>query len=205
MKPRIPLLLLLAVLVLATAGCIQPSAEPNPGNETGFNISAVERDPVREAAAQAAHFTGKEILEQIQDPEYLEYKQFMNQTDNTTYFDYLVHSYPESYQYYRGSHLNMSFIAYLERYYTDYPYSLNHDYQFVPFRLHEPDRIDPGKKVVHLTKEEVENNPILRSYFIDAPGYGLKVLPSEETQLDPYRGAYLEWNGTRYQQIRSIV
>ena len=54
MKPLIPLLLL-AALILASAGCIQPP-DPVTENETGFNLSAVERDPVREAAAFAAEF-----------------------------------------------------------------------------------------------------------------------------------------------------
>ena len=56
----IPFLLLTAFLLLETAFT--------------FNISAFERDPVLEAAAKAVHFTWIEILEQIHDQEYLEYK-----------------------------------------------------------------------------------------------------------------------------------
>ena len=207
MKPRIPLLLLLAVLVLATAGCIQPSAEPNPGNETGFNISAVERDPVREAAAQEVQFpAGADEIERGM-PEYQEYLSFMNRTENATYFAYLIHIYPQTYQYYRNITPDMSFLYFLERYDTGYPYTLSHNSTYVPYRLRvvpEADR-DLNKTLVAVTEEMINENPILSSYFVKVPGYPIKVLREEEYLLDPFRYAYLEWNGTLYQQIRSIV
>ena len=212
MKPLIPLLLLTAFLVLATAGCIQPPAESIPGNETGFNISAVERDPVREAAAQAAHFTEIEIRELMQESEYLEYKQFMNQTDHATYFDYLVYAYPYGYSTYRNLTLNMSFIAFLERYdIAGYRYSLNHDYQYVSFGLSPVTNPDPNLPVINITREDAEKSTVLRAYLLDTPGYDVKVLPSEEWQLDPYwdagnsRKAYISWNGTLYHLDRTVI
>ena len=201
MNPRIPLLLLTAFLLLATAGCIQPPAEPNPANETGYNISAVERDPVREAAAE-------KILGQY-EPEYIAYQ---NQTGNKDYFGYLISVYPREYQHYQTIGQNMSFIAYLERYYTPYPLSLDNNYNFTPFRLSKAEEPYQNLPVISLTDEDIRNSPILRSYCIDVPGFPLKVLRSEEEQLNPYwdtsssiRKAYLAWNNTYYWMNRAIA
>ena len=210
MKPLLTLLVL-AALVLAIAGCIQPPA-PVTENETAYNLSAVERDPVREAAALAGHFTEIEILEKMQDREYLEYKTFMNQTDNATYFDYLVYAYPYGYSKYRNLTLNISFIEFLERYdIAGYRYSLNHDYQYISFGLDPVSDPDPNLPVINITREDAEKSTVLRAYLLDTPGYDVKVLPSEEWQLDPYwyagnsRKAYVSWNGTLYHLDRSVI
>ncbi|MDV0444420.1 hypothetical protein [Methanorbis rubei] len=207
MKPLLPLILLLAILAVFTAGCILPPAETITENETTFNLSAVERDPVRESAAEEVHFpSGADELERSM-PEYQEYRTFMNQTENATYFDYLVHIYPQTYQYYRNISPDMSFLYFLERYDTYYPYSLNHNSKYKPYRLivvHEEYR-DMNKTIITVTEEMINETPILSSYFVKAPGHPIKVLPEEEYQLDSYRHAYLEWNGTLYKQIRSIT
>ncbi|MDE2518692.1 MAG: hypothetical protein O0X93_09850 [Methanocorpusculum sp.] len=204
MKSLLPLILLLAVL--ATAGCIQPPA-PLTENETGFNLSAVERDPVREAGAFAAEFPpdADELRKTL--PPFPQYYAFMNNSENKTYFDYLVYTHPAAYAQYRNFSLNMSFIAFLERYDTGYPYTLNHDQTYVPYRLGlvYNEYRDHNNTVITLTEEGIRENPILSSYFIEAPGYPIKVLREEECLLDPFRYAYLEWNGTLYQQIRSIA
>lgn len=206
MKPPIPLLLLLAVLAVFSTGCIQPPAAATE-NETGFNLSAVERDPVREAAAEKVPFpSGADELERNM-PEYQEYRSFMNQTENATYFDYLVHTYPQTYQYYQNISPDMSFLYFLERYDTYYPYTLNHNSKYVPYRLGQvyDEYRDHSNTVITLTEKMIQENPILSSYFVKVPGYPLKVLPEEEYLLDPFRYAYLKWNGTLYQQIRSIA
>ena len=210
MKPLLTLLLL-AAFVLATAGCIQPPASVTE-NETAYSLSAVERDPVREAAALSGHFTEIEILEKMQDREYLEYKTFMNQTDNATYFDYLVYAYPYGYSKYRNLTLNISFIEFLERYdIAGYRYSLNHDYQYISFGLDPVSDPDPNLPVINITREDAEKSTVLRAYLLDTPGYDVKVLPSEEWQLDPYwyagnsRKAYVSWNGTLYHLDRSVI
>ena len=218
MKPLIPLLFLLAVLVLATAGCVQPPAEPIPGNETGYNISAVERDPVREAAAEKIQFP-KNVSE-LDDlewrlPENQAYYQYMNETPNADYYGFLVSYYQIEYRSYckHNLSLTMSFIEYLERYLTNYVYDLNHATNYVPVSFHKLSEaeIDPSLPVIHLTNETVETTPLLRFCFIDIPGGGVKVLPEEEWQLVPYkdahysvRKAYLEWNGDYYFMNRSI-
>ena len=216
MNPRIPLLLLTALLVLATAGCIQPPAEPNPGNETEYNISSIERDPVREAAALEAYFPNASELDEfyLKIPEIAGYYQYMNETENATYFDYLINAHPLRYSRYQNLSLNMSFIEYLERFDTGYGLNLHHNTQYVPLRFHKLSEaeIDPSLPVIHLTNETVETTPLLRFCFIDIPGGGVKVLPEEEWQLLPYkdahnsvRKAYLEWNGDYYFMVRSIA
>lgn len=82
MNPVIPLLLLLAVLAVFSTSCIQPPAAATE-NEIGFNLSAVERDPVREAVADA-----DELRKTL--PPFPQYYAFMNTSENKTYFDYLV-------------------------------------------------------------------------------------------------------------------
>ncbi|MDV0444421.1 hypothetical protein [Methanorbis rubei] len=212
MKFLLPFLLFFAVFAAFTAGCLLPPAETIAEKETAFNLSAIERDPVREAAAQAAHFTEIEILEIMQDPEYMDYKQFMNQTDNVTYFDYLVYAYPYGYSKYRNLTLNMSFIEFLERYdIAGYQHSLNHDYQYISFSLDQVSDPDPNLPVINITREDAEKSTVLRAYLLDIPGYSVKVLPSEEWQLDPYwyagnsRKAYVSWNGTLYHVDRSLI
>ncbi|MDR0981537.1 MAG: hypothetical protein LBL85_07215 [Methanocalculaceae archaeon] len=216
MKPLIPLLLLLAVLALFTAGCIQSPASVTE-NETGFNLSAVERDPVREAAAEKVHFP-KNVSEldelDWRLPENQAYYQYMNGTSNADYYGFLVSYYQDSYSGYQNFSLNMSYIAFLERCLTTYPYNLNHDTDYLPLRFHKLSEaeIDPSLPVIHLTRETVETTPLLRFYFIETPNCGLKVLPEEEWQLVPYkdaqdvvRKAYLEWNGDYYFMNRSIA
>jgi len=216
MNPLIPLLFLLAVLALATAGCIQPPA-PVTDNETGFNLSVVERDPVREAAAEKVHFP-KNVSEldelDWRLPENQAYYQYMNETPNADYYGFMVSYYRNSYSGYQNFSLNMSYIEFLERCLTTYPYNLNHDTDYRPLRFHKLSEaeIDPSLPVIHLTRETVETTPLLRFYFIDTPNCGLKVLPEEEWQLVPYkdahnsvRKAYLEWNGDYYFMNRSIA
>ncbi|MDE2518693.1 MAG: hypothetical protein O0X93_09845 [Methanocorpusculum sp.] len=216
MKPLIPLLFLLAVLALATAGCIQPPA-PLTENETGFNISAVERDHVREAAAEAVHFP-KNITElddlDLMLPENQAYYQYMKETPNADYYGFLVTYYPDSYRYYQNLSLNMSYIEFLERCLTTYPYDLNHATSYVPLKFHEisGSEIDASLPIIHLTNETVNSTPLLRFYFIDTNHAGLKVLPGEEWQLVPYkdaqdtiRKAYIEWNNTYYWMNRAIA
>ena len=213
MKPLLPLLLL-AALVLAAAGCIQPPA-PVTENETAYNLSAVERDPVREAAALAAYFPNASELDEYycKDPEIAGYYHYMNETENATYFDYLIDAHPLWYSGYQNLSLPMSFIEYLERTDTGYALSLHHDTRYVPLRFHQvaESDIDPSLPVIHLTNETVASTPLLRLYFIDTHHVGLKVLPEEEWQLVPYkdaqdvvRKAYLEWNGDYYLMNRSI-
>lgn len=89
MKPVIPLLLLLAVLDVFSTGCIQPPAAATE-NETGFNFSAVERDPVREAVAFAVAFPPDTDELRKTLPPFPQYYAFMNTSENKMYFDYLV-------------------------------------------------------------------------------------------------------------------
>ncbi len=204
------LLLLFLISAVFTTGCVQPPA-PNPQENTSFNLSAVERDPVREAAAEAAQFP-KDASDGLKSlPPFPEYYAFLNASENRTYYDYLVHTYPRAYEMYRNSSLNMSYIAYLERTMSGYPFTLNHDTQYVPLSFFEvPGDIDPSRPVIHLTSEEISENPLLRFEFIETNHYGgLKVLPSEEWMLVPYKDAYrnnsyFEWNGTHYFMRRSI-
>lgn len=166
-----------------------------------------------EAAAEIAHFSEIELLEQVQDPEYLAYQQFMSKTENATYFDYLVSAYPYGYSKYRNLSLNLSFIEFLERYdIAGYPYSLHHDYQYKSFGLRPVNNYTPDLPVINITREDAENSSILTAYFFDTPRYDVKVLPSEESQLEPYwpaldtvQKAYVSWNGTRYYLDRSII
>ena len=216
MKPLIPLLFLLAFLLLATAGCIQPPAEPNPANETGFNISAVERDPVREAAAEKIQFP-KNVSE-LDDlewrlPENQAYYQYMNETPNGDYYGFLVSYYQIEYRSYckHNLSLTMSFIEYLERYLTNYVYDLNHDTNYRPLWFlptteeYMKEHRVPSHSVLHLTEEIASATPLFKSCFIDTPGGGVKVLPEEEWQLLPYKNAsYLEWKGDYYIIMRSI-
>ena len=213
MKPLLIPLLLLAALILASAGCVQP-LDPVTENETGFNLSAVERDQVREAAAFAAEFPPDADELQKTLPPFTQYYAFMNTSENKTYFDYLVYTHPESYARYRNLSLNMSYIEYLERFLTTYMYDLNHATNHVPLRFRKLSEaeINPSLPVIHLTRETVETTPLLRSYFIDFPNCGLKVLPEEEWQLLPYKDAqdfvgkaYIEWNGDYYVMNRSVA
>jgi len=215
MKPLIPLLLLLVVLAAFTAGCIQPPF-PLTENETGYNLSTVERDPVREAASQEAYFPNVTELDEfyLKDPEIAGYYQYMNETENATYFDYLINAHPLWYSRYQDLSLNMSFIEYLERTDTGYALSLHHDTRYVPLRFREVigSEIDPSLPVIHLANETIETTPLLKLYFIDIMYTPIKVLPEEEWQLVPYkdaqdvvRKAYLEWNGDYYFINRSIA
>lgn len=197
------------MLIIATAGCVQPPAS-EPQENTSFNISAVERDPVREAAAEAVLLPKDADPIHQSLPPFPEYYAFMNSSENRTYFDYLVHTNPLAYDRYRNLSLNMSFIEYLERSLSGYVLNLNHDTRYVPLWFTEVTDVDPSIPVIHLTNETLASAPLLKSYFID--GYpGFKVLPSEEWQLLPYRDAhaairkaYVEWNGTYYFMSRSI-
>jgi hypothetical protein len=145
MIPLIPLLLLTAFLILAAAGCIQPPAETITANETVCNISAVERDPVQEAAAFAAEFPSDADELRKTLPPFPQYYAFMNTSENKTYFDYLVYTHPESYAQYRNLSLNMSYIEFLERFLTTYMYDLNHATNYVPLSFHKlsETEIDP--------------------------------------------------------------
>lgn len=183
MKSLPPLLLLIAVLALFIAGCIQPPAANTTENETGFNLSAVERDPVRKAAAQAVHFS-KNITEldelDWRLPENQAYYQYMNETPNADYYGFLVISYPLSYRYYQNTTDNMSYIEFLERFDTRYPFDLNHTTRYTPLRFHEILTIDPSFPVIHLTNETIETTPLLKLYFFDTTHTPIKVLPEEE-------------------------
>ena len=202
------ILLLFLISAVLLAGCIQPPT-PDLQENTSVNISAVERDPVRETAAEAAHFPkdASDGLKRL--PPFPEYYAFLNASENRTYYNYLVHTYPRAYEMYRNSSLNMSYIAYLERTLSGYPFTLNHDHNYIPLRFDEIADIGPSVPVIHLTSEEISENSLLRFEFIETNHSGLKVLPSEEWLLAPYKDAYrnkeyFEWNGTYYSMHRSI-
>ncbi len=122
------LLLLFLISAVLLAGCIQPPA-PGPQENTSFNLSAAERDPVREAAAEAVQFP--KTIDELDDLDWMleinqVYYQYRNETPDADYYGFLKLYYSGAYSKYKNTSLNMSYIAYLERTMSGYPFTLNH-------------------------------------------------------------------------------